>query len=73
MEGISNHIHVISAQNKALSVELDTFAAANEAMRMQLDRRHRVAEVMEKNDHTIAHSSNYVEHTKVISRSPVRH
>jgi len=34
MEGLSNHISVISAQNKSLSVELDTFAAANEAMRL---------------------------------------
>lgn len=73
MEGISNHISVMSNQNKALSVELDQFAAANEAMRLQLDRRHRVAEVMERNDHTIAHSTQYVEHQKAISRSPVRH
>ncbi len=72
MDGLNNHIMVISQQNKALSVELDTFAAANEAMRLQLDRRHRVAEVMEHNDHTISHSQNYVEHTKHISRSPVR-
>ena len=42
-------------------------------MRVQLDRRHRVAEVMERNDHTIAHSTNYVMETKAISRSPVRH
>lgn len=73
MEGISAHISVMSNQNKALSVELDQFAAANEAMRLQLDRRHRVAEVMERNDNTIAHSTGYVEHTKAVSRSPVRH
>lgn len=73
MEGISNHISVMSNQNKALSVELDQFAAANEAMRLQLDRRHRVAEVMERNDYTISHSNNYVMETKAISRSPVRH
>ena len=73
MEGISNHISVMSSQNKALSVELDQFAAANEAMRLQLDRRQRVAQVMETNHHTIAHSNNFVEHTKAISRSPVRH
>lgn len=73
MEGVSNHISVMSNQNKALSVELDQFAAANEAMRAQLDRRHRVAEVMERNDHTIAHSTNYVRETQAISRSPVRH
>ena len=56
MDGVSKHITVMSSQNKSLSVELDTFAAANEAMRLQLDRRHRVAEVMERNDHTISSS-----------------
>ena len=67
MEGVTGHIGVMSNQNKALSVELDQFAAANEAMRLQLDRRHRVAEVMERNDHTIAHSTNYVVETKPVS------
>jgi regulator of replication initiation timing len=76
IDGMSQHIGVISIQNKELSHELDTFVSANEAMRLQLDRRTRVSSIMEKNDHTIAHSQAYVAEAvrvaKEISRSPIR-
>lgn len=76
IDACGSHIHVISHQNKELSVELDHFAAQNEAMRANLDRAFRVKEVRDKNEMHIASSTQHVvrakEMAREISRSPIR-
>lgn len=58
IDSLNNHIQVISKQNEGLTVELDQFVQANEAIRQRLDRKHRVEEIRARNDQQLAHSMN---------------
>ena len=45
IDGLNNHIRIITQQNEDLSKELNEFVEANEAIRMRLDRKARIAEI----------------------------
>jgi len=65
---LKGHHGVVGAQNATISCELKAFVDANEAMRVQLDRRARVLDHCRRNEESIAVSVTDVHR----SRSPVR-
>jgi len=65
---LNNHIKVVSGQNAALTTELNSFVQANEALRLQLDRKARVHEIRSINEEKIMMSTHNIHR----SRSPIR-
>jgi len=51
---LNQHISIITQQNEELTRELDSFVKANEEIRMRLDRKARVTEVMAANEAQIS-------------------
>jgi len=51
IDSMNNHIRVVSHQNDQLTREIDQFVSANEKIREKLDRKNRVVELRQKNDH----------------------
>lgn len=63
-----SHTNVVNGQNSSLGNELSSFISANEAMRIQLDRRAHIYEMAKRNEESIHVSA----HEVCRSRSPVR-
>ena len=53
IDSMNNHIRVVSHQNDQLTREIDQFVSANEKIREKLDRKNRVVELRQKNDHQL--------------------
>lgn len=70
IDSLNNHIKVISKQNEDLTIELDQFVQANEAIRQRLDRKHRVEEIRARNDQQLAHSISAVHQVGPDPRGP---
>ena len=51
IDSLNNHIRVVTHQNDELTKEIDQFVQANEVIRMRLDRRNRVEEIRNRNEH----------------------
>lgn len=58
IDSLNNHIKVITKQNEDLTIELDQFVQANEAIRMRLDRKSRVDDIRARNDAQLMNSMN---------------
>lgn len=56
-----------------MTSELSSFVQANEALRVQLDRRARVDEIRTVNEHKIMESGAYVHRSRSPIRGPVPH
>jgi len=67
---LNSHIHVVTNQNTELTRELDSFVAANEQLRIQLDRKARVLQVRKRNEECIAKSDIRVQQSKSPLRVP---
>lgn len=70
IDSLNNHIRVVSKQNEDLTVELDQFVQANEAIRQRLDRKQRVDEIRVRNDQQLMHSMNAL---NINAREPPRY
>lgn len=56
IDSLNNHIRVVTHQNDELTKEIDQFVHANEVIRMKLDRRNRVEEIRNRNEHQLQQS-----------------
>lgn len=53
IDAMNNHIRVVSHQNEELTKEIDQFVQSNEVIRQRLDRKNRVQEIRNKNEHEL--------------------
>ena len=67
-EALERHSRVLLSQNDDLSKELERFVSTDEVLRQQLDRRHRVLTMQDRNHQELGYSASKVVDAR--SRSP---
>ena len=70
LNALNRHAQLLESQNVDLTKELDNIIITDEKVRADLDRRHRVSELQQRNDEEIRDSINRLRYTR--SRSPRR-
>ena len=74
LNALNRHAQLLESQNVDLTKELDGIVIADERVRADLDRKHRVSVLQQRNDEEIRESIHRLTHTRSISptRSPIR-
>lgn len=67
IDSLNQHIAKISHANEELTRELDSFVKANEEIRMRLDRKQRVTEVVTQNDAKVQSSAASAQASRVVT------